>query len=60
MLVSSGAVGVGLLRMDMKEKPKTLRGRQAAAAVGQVHVRDGTCMRSSMECTSRHACIRGL
>ncbi|KAF8528152.1 glutamate 5-kinase [Hysterangium stoloniferum] len=35
VLVSSGAIGVGLKRMGMKGKPKTLAGHQALAAIGQ-------------------------
>ncbi len=35
VLVSSGAIGVGVERLGLQERPKTTRGRQAAAAVGQ-------------------------
>ena len=35
MLVSSGAIGVGLKRMEMPERPKHLAGKQALAAIGQ-------------------------
>ncbi|TFK31986.1 glutamate 5-kinase [Crucibulum laeve] len=35
VLVSSGAIGVGLKRMDMASKPKNLSGKQALAAIGQ-------------------------
>ena len=35
ILVSSGAVGAGLERMKMKERPKTIPEKQALAAVGQ-------------------------
>ncbi|GJJ07626.1 hypothetical protein Clacol_001830 [Clathrus columnatus] len=35
VIVSSGAIGVGLKRMAMKGKPKTLAGHQALAAIGQ-------------------------
>jgi glutamate 5-kinase len=35
ILVSSGAIGAGMNRMDMKERPKTLKDKQAAASVGQ-------------------------
>ena len=35
LLVSSGAVGAGMDRLGWKEKPKTIPGKQAAAAVGQ-------------------------
>lgn len=35
ILVSSGAVAVGVDRLGLKEKPKTIPGKQAAAAVGQ-------------------------
>jgi glutamate 5-kinase len=35
ILVTSGAVGVGMDRLGLKEKPKTIPEKQAAAAVGQ-------------------------
>ena len=35
ILVSSGAVGIGVGKMGLKEKPEETRGKQAAAAVGQ-------------------------
>lgn len=35
ILVSSGAIAVGVDRLGLKEKPKTIPGKQAAAAVGQ-------------------------
>ncbi|KAK2762756.1 hypothetical protein FQN54_000930 [Arachnomyces sp. PD_36] len=35
IIVSSGAIGVGLRRMDMDKKPKNLPRKQALAAVGQ-------------------------
>jgi glutamate 5-kinase len=35
VLVSSGAIGVGLKRMDIESKPKSLSGKQALAAIGQ-------------------------
>ncbi|KZT20309.1 glutamate 5-kinase [Neolentinus lepideus HHB14362 ss-1] len=35
VLVSSGAIGVGLQRMDMESRPKSLSGKQALAAIGQ-------------------------
>ena len=35
LLVSSGAVGVGRVRLGMAERPKTLAAKQAIAAVGQ-------------------------
>lgn len=35
ILVSSGAVGIGCARLGMKDRPKTIVGKQAAAAVGQ-------------------------
>ncbi|KAJ6491748.1 glutamate 5-kinase [Mycena vitilis] len=35
VLVSSGAIGVGLKRMDMASRPKSLSGKQALAAIGQ-------------------------
>lgn len=35
ILVTSGAIGVGVDRLKLKERPKTVRGKQAAAAVGQ-------------------------
>lgn len=36
VLVSSGAIGVGAQRMHLKERPRDIEGKQAAAAVGQV------------------------
>ena len=38
MVVSSGAVAAGVARLGMKERPKTVPQRQAAAAVGQIHL----------------------
>lgn len=35
ILVSSGAIAVGVDRLGLSEKPKTIPGKQAAAAVGQ-------------------------
>lgn len=35
ILVSSGAIAVGVGKLKLKERPKTVRGKQAAAAVGQ-------------------------
>ena len=35
VLVSSGAIGVGVQRLGLSERPKTTPGKQAAAAVGQ-------------------------
>jgi len=35
VLVSSGAIGAGMNRMNMKERPKELKDKQAAASVGQ-------------------------
>ncbi|KIM87360.1 hypothetical protein PILCRDRAFT_814864 [Piloderma croceum F 1598] len=35
ILVSSGAIGVGLKRMDIEHKPKSLSKKQALAAIGQ-------------------------
>ena len=35
VLVSSGAVGVGCLRLDLKERPRKMALKQAVAAVGQ-------------------------
>ncbi|KAH8995809.1 glutamate 5-kinase [Lactarius hatsudake] len=35
VLVSSGAIGVGLQRMAMPARPKSLSGKQALAAIGQ-------------------------
>jgi|SRR5579864_1810539 len=37
-LVSSGAVGAGLGRLGLKQRPDNLRQLQAAAAVGQAHL----------------------
>ncbi len=35
ILVSSGAIAVGVNKLGLKEKPSVLRMKQAAAAVGQ-------------------------
>lgn len=35
VLVSSGAIGCGMNRLGMKERPKTLEAKQATASVGQ-------------------------
>jgi len=35
VLVTSGAIGVGVSKLNLKEKPKTIREKQAVAAVGQ-------------------------
>ncbi|KAF5344290.1 hypothetical protein D9758_012349 [Tetrapyrgos nigripes] len=35
VLVSSGAIGVGLQRMNLPAKPKSVSGKQALAAIGQ-------------------------
>ena len=37
-MVSSGAVGAGMFRMGLSEKPKEVAKKQALAAVGQVHL----------------------
>ncbi len=36
ILVTSGSIGVGISKMNLKKKPKTIREKQAAASVGQV------------------------
>jgi glutamate 5-kinase len=38
VLVSSGAVAAGATRLGLRERPKTVPARQAAAAVGQIHL----------------------
>jgi glutamate 5-kinase len=48
-LVSSGAVAAGTTRLGLRERPKTVPARQAAAAVGQIHL-----MALYDECFSRH------
>ncbi len=43
ILVSSGAVGLGVGKLNLRERPKTTPGKQAAAAVGQcelMHIYD--------------------
>ena len=35
ILVSSGAIGMGVGKLNLKERPSDLAGKQAAAAVGQ-------------------------
>ena len=36
ILVSSGAVGLGVRRLGLDQRPESIRGKQAAAAVGQI------------------------
>src|SRR5262245_57012354 len=36
VLVTSGAVAAGMSRLGLKERPRTIRAKQAAAAVGQI------------------------
>ncbi|MCR5521859.1 MAG: glutamate 5-kinase [Lachnospiraceae bacterium] len=38
ILVSSGAIAVGVKRLGLREKPKTKSGKQACAAVGQANL----------------------
>ena len=38
VIVSSGAIGVGCLRLGLKERPSAIAQKQALAAVGQVHL----------------------
>ncbi len=38
VLVSSGAIGLGVDKLNIAEKPSTVAGRQAVAAVGQVNL----------------------
>ena len=38
LLVSSGAVGMGMRALGLKERPRSLGLRQACAAVGQGHL----------------------
>ena len=38
ILVSSGAIAVGTARLGLPERPKELRMKQAAAAVGQCRI----------------------
>ncbi len=38
VLVSSGAIGIGSTKLGLKEKPETIKGQQAAAAIGQVEL----------------------
>ena len=38
MVVSSGAVGVGCLKLQLLKRPKELAARQALAAVGQLQL----------------------
>lgn len=40
IIVSSGAIGAGLSRLKLKNRPKTLREKQALAAIGQPIVMD--------------------
>lgn len=38
VLVSSGAIGLGVTKLNLERKPDTVAGRQAVAAVGQVNL----------------------
>src|SRR4051812_19850869 len=38
VLVSSGAIAAGMTRLGLRERPKTVPARQAAAAVGQIRL----------------------
>jgi glutamate 5-kinase len=38
VVVSSGAVAAGMARLGLQQRPKTVPQRQAAAAVGQIHL----------------------
>src|SRR4029077_14935786 len=38
VLVSSGAVAAGMTRLGLRERPKTVPAKQAAAAVGQIRL----------------------
>jgi glutamate 5-kinase len=49
ILVTSGAVAVGVERLGLKSKPKTIPGKQAAAAVGQ-----GILMNTYEKCFSEY------
>ena len=42
-LVSSGAIGVGVNKLKLKEKPVTIREKQAVAAVGQCYLMQIYC-----------------
>lgn len=51
ILVSSGAVGLGVGKLGLRERPKTTPGKQAAAAVGQcelMHIYDEMFSRYSV------------
>jgi glutamate 5-kinase len=49
ILVTSGAIAVGVERLGLKSKPKTIPGKQAAAAVGQ-----GILMNTYEKCFSEY------
>lgn len=38
VIVSSGAVGLGCARLGLRDRPTTVAGKQAAAAIGQVRL----------------------
>ena len=50
VLVTSGAVAAGMGALNMKQRPRTIPAKQAAAAIGQI-----TLMALYEECFSRHA-----
>ena len=50
VLVTSGAVAAGMGALNMKQRPRTIPAKQAAAAIGQI-----TLMALYEECFSQHA-----
>ena len=40
VMVTSGAIGAGMNRLKLKERPRAIREKQATAAVGQVYLMD--------------------
>ena len=60
ILVTSGAIAVGTARMGLDERPRALRMKQAAAAVGQcrmMHIYDKRC--SEYNCTVAQILLTG-
>lgn len=54
VLVSSGAIGAGMGKLNLKERPKTIPEKQAAAAVGQ-----GVLIHMYQKCFSEYGKIIG-
>ena len=50
VLVTSGAIGVGAGHLGLKERPRDIGGKQAAAAVGQCELMYTYCLLYTSRC----------